>query len=188
MNPDEFQNRAAALEEQVRLVEGCSDPATRAAALALLRSVMELHQEALAHILAVIKNANAAGMLDALVSDPLVSNILLLHDLHPWELQERITAAIAALQPKLTRYGATARVTRIGEDQTVYLHLDIDAHCGSTAETLKSMVERELLDAAPDATIVVEAPSAPASGFIPLASLATTNMQPALLSTEPSKS
>jgi Fe-S cluster biogenesis protein NfuA len=169
LHPD-TQALCEAIEEQARVVEACSDPATRAAALGLLRSTMDLHKDALTRILEIVKETEAEETLANLGNDPLVRSVLVLHDLHPDDLPTRINAALANLTPKLQRHGADASVLGI-EDKAVRILLDVKHSCGSTFETLKLMIERELLDAAPDAEIIVDTATPPTSGFVSINSL-----------------
>jgi len=171
MNSDgDVQVLSRALEEQAAQLQQCSDPATRAAALGLLRSAMELHKNALRRILEFLTEAPDSNLLTRITRDPLVSTLLVLHDLHPDDLGERIESALARVTSKLQRHGASARLLAIDGD-VVRVMVEGEAHCGSTIDSLKTMLENELVDAAPDAEIVVEAAASPASGFIPVSSL-----------------
>ncbi len=168
----EWQARSAAIEEQARLVEQCADPATRAAALDLVRSVMELHKSALQRILAIVeeKAEDGGGIVEALSRDPLVRSVLVLHDLHPDNVETRVARVLEEMQPKLQRHNAAARLVSAA-DGTVRVFLEASSGCGSNIDGLKTSLEQALLDAAPDAEIVVESNEAANSGFVSLDAL-----------------
>lgn len=169
----EIEERCAAIEEQARIVESCADPATREAALALLRSVMELHKDAIARMLDIVKESpQDSHAIGAFLNEPLVKSVLLLHGLHPESVEARVLAALDELRPKVQRYGAELNLIAIS-DESVRVSLDARGQCGSTLGTLKNMVERELLDAAADAEIVIETAAQPEGNFVSLESLAT---------------
>lgn len=170
----DFEARSAEIDEHARFVEQCADPATRNAALGLLRSTMELHKSALEEILEIIaeKRTDGASILEAFVRRPLIHSILMLHDLHPDSLEERIARALEELQPKLRRHNAEARLISIA-DGVVRVSLAVGHQHGSNGDTLKSTVEKMLIDAAPDAEILIE--SAPeGSNFVPIDALIET--------------
>ena len=168
----DLQARSAEMQEQMRRIETCSDPATRNAALALVRSVMDLHQSALERMLDMIEqtSAESARIVESFTQDPLIHSVLMLHDLHPHDLETRVTRALAHLQPKLERHKAEAKVTNIA-DGMVHVVLDVPPQHSSTAATLKSSIEQALTDAAPDAQITVETTADLNSSFVPIESL-----------------
>ncbi len=168
----ELQARSAEIDEQARVIEQCADPATRNAALALLRSIMELHRSALQEMLEVVadKCTEPETILDALARRPLIHGVLLLHDLHPHDLEKRIAWALEELQPNLQRHNAEARLISIA-DGVVRIFLEAPLMHGSKNETLKSTIEKVLIDAAPDAEISVQSAPEPESNFVPVEAL-----------------
>jgi hypothetical protein len=174
----DLQARSAEIDEQARLIEKCADPATRNAALGLLRSIMELHESALQEILQIIaqKCTDPGSILDAFGKRPLIHSVLILHDLHPHPLETRVVHALEELQPKLRRNNAEARL--IGIDEGV-VRVFIEAHDlhGTKCDTLKATVEKALIDAAPDAQIRVESAPEPEPGFVPLEALRPVSQQ-----------
>jgi Fe-S cluster biogenesis protein NfuA len=167
----DIQARSVAIEEQAQLLERCADPATRAAALDLLRSIMELHRDALERMLTIVDEQENGDIVDLLLKDPLVKSVLVLHDLHPDEIGQRLETALEELRVKLARYGAGVTLLETSGG-VVRVRIEAGSHCGSTAESLKTIVEQALLDAAPEAEITVEAPPPPNSTFVPVGSLA----------------
>jgi Fe-S cluster biogenesis protein NfuA len=175
----ELQARSAAIEQQAALIERCADPATRAAALDLLRSVMDLHKSALQRMLAILQEAGQAGgdaIIDRLARDPLVDSVLVLHDLHPDDLETRVLRALEELQPKLRRYGAEARLISVADD-VIRAALEAPTGCGSPLDTLKTAIEEALLSAAPDAEIVIDVAAQNDSGFVSIDTLIAPSTQ-----------
>ena len=175
----DLQARSADIQEQLRRIETCSDPATRNAALALVRSVMDLHQSALERMLDLIHQTSTepTRVIETFAQDPLIHSVLMLHDLHPYDLETRITRALAQLQPKLQRHKAEAKVINIA-DGVVRIFLDVLPQHSSRGATLKSSIEQALTDAAPDAQITVETTADLNSSFVPIEALrAPTSVQ-----------
>ena len=97
--PTESERRIAAIEELVQRLETAADPATRAVSQELVRAVMELHGAALDRMLSTVRKNGAAGatIVDQLARDEVVASVLLLHDLHPVDLETRVRGALEKL-------------------------------------------------------------------------------------------
>jgi hypothetical protein len=80
-------------------VDRAADPQTRAAAHELLGLTLDLHGLALARLMSVVAVAAEGAASDALIADPYVCAILLLHGLHPHDPRTRLDQAIADMQP-----------------------------------------------------------------------------------------
>jgi Fe-S cluster biogenesis protein NfuA len=98
-----------------------------------------------------------------------------------------VTRALAKSQPFLASHSASAELVSIDEDGTVRLRLDVKVKssggCGSSSGLVKSTLEANLQNAAPDApSIVVEEVDAflKQPGFVSLAQLQNSAAKPAL--------
>ena len=92
----EFQKRIVRIEVLIQAMESLADPTARAAAKELVRSLLELHGVGLSKILAFATDAGAPGraILDDMTRDGLVGSLLLLHGLHPVDLETRVKQAL----------------------------------------------------------------------------------------------
>lgn len=148
------------LDSLVQRVRAIADPAARDAALELVQAVMDLHASSLEQMMDILHESGAgAAAFDAFAADAQVSNMLLLHDLHPLDLEQRVRRALA--QPAFR----TVEVLSV-RDGAVRVRLE-----GGSA--LRGAVEQALAEAAPDAdAITVEGGTANHSnGFVPLTQL-----------------
>ncbi len=175
----EFRDQIARIEGLIGSIESAADPALRASAKNLVQSVMDLHAGAIDRILEIVSKAGEPGaaLLDALAKDELVSSVLVLYDLHPDSFETRVHRGIEKARQALARRGAGLEVLAV-EAMTVRLKIDSGGHsCGSTLSDLEKLVREALLATAPDAVeVIIEMPAdRPASTFVPLASLQTTN-------------
>lgn len=161
------------IEQQMERLRLIADPAARATATDLVASVLQLHGCALEKMLDILQqtDSNAPGVFEAFESDEVVRGVLLLHDLHSESPRTRAKAALADLRPRLEKHGASAELIEADETVIRVLVRGKAGGCGSTAETVRAMVETSLTAAAPDATeIVVEAVSAD-PGFVQIDSI-----------------
>jgi Fe-S cluster biogenesis protein NfuA len=181
-----LQKRIQRIGEIVEQLESAADPSARAMAKELLESLMALHGAGLERILELASEASEAGetLIRKCGRDELVSSLLLLYGLHPEDLHARVTGALEKSRAYLESHAASAELISIRDDGTVTLRLQVKSSgCGSSASSVKSVLEAAVQDAAPDATsIVVEETGAALtrSGFVSLAQLESGQAMTAL--------
>jgi Fe-S cluster biogenesis protein NfuA len=136
---------------------GPADPAGTAEEL--VRLLVGLYGEGLEHIVAAMAERGEAGatMLAALTEDPLVESLLLLHDLHPLGVDERVQRALDRVRPYLGSHAGGVQYLGVS-DGVARLRLEGSCDgCPSSTVTVKLAIEGAVLDAAPEvAEVVVE--------------------------------
>jgi uncharacterized membrane protein len=85
------RDRVARVDALLDEIESVADPAARDMALGVVQALVELYGEGLARIVASLPVT--AG--EALAEDELVGQLLLLHELHPVSVEERVRRALA---------------------------------------------------------------------------------------------
>ena len=174
MNDKDFQGRVQKIGELVQEVDSIADPAVRARAKELVQSLLDLHGAGLERILELLfQREGGPQAIDELGRDPLVSSLLMLYGLHPEELHTRVEQKLEQIESKLRKMGTEAELIGV-EDGNVRVQVKIDQHaCGSTARTVRTMLEDAIYEAAPDLRSItidgLEQPSA--SGFVALGTL-----------------
>ena len=163
--------RLRELEGLIREMEDGPESPARARARRLVAAVVELHGTALARLLEVVAAAEVTGpaLIDALAREPLVAGVLLLHGLHPLDLQTRARAAIAEAASGLRAHGATLALVGVA-DGAVRVRLErAPARGGLPPAALRARVEAALVAAVPDAArIEIEGPPDAEPTFVPL--------------------
>jgi Fe-S cluster biogenesis protein NfuA/nitrite reductase/ring-hydroxylating ferredoxin subunit len=143
-------------------------PAARTRAEDLVACVSELYGAGLGRVLDILRDAGRldGAVLDALAQDELVSGLLLVHDLHPYDVETRIRRALDTVRPYLGSHGGDVEFVGIDDEGVVRLRLlgSCDG-CPSSAVTLQLAVEGAVEAAAPETTrIEVATPSAEVVG------------------------
>lgn len=143
----------------------------------LVRLTADLYGAGIERILDIV---HEAGLLDdavvaALAADDLVASLLLVHGLHPYDLDRRVELALDGVRPYLGSHGGDVELVGIGDDGVVRLRLlgSCDG-CASSSVTLKLAVEGAIEAAAPEVVAIeVEEPAGESAvpGVIPVASL-----------------
>jgi Fe-S cluster biogenesis protein NfuA len=144
-------------------------PEVAATAEELVSCLVELYGEGLAAIVAIVGEDTEAGprLLTKLAADPLVESLLLLHDLHPLPIADRVRKAINAVMPQLGAHAGQAEFAGLDEAGVVHIRLELSdhgrqAHAGAVQEA----IEQAVADVAPDAAgvsfeVVTAAPELP---------------------------
>ena len=175
----DFQQRVRRIGALVEEIETIADPAARSATRQLMQIGMEFHGAALDRALEILAGGGEPGMafLEQLGRDPMVSSLLALYGLHPENAETRVRKAVDRLAPQLRRDGATIELLALDESE-VRIKVTPGAHaCGSTTNSLRTLVEDAVYEAAPDiASLTVEGlDGKPATGFVSLDKLGGQN-------------
>src|SRR6516225_9829204 len=130
----------------------------------LVRLLVGMYGDGLAAIMAVLADAGEAGraIVDRLAADPVVEGLLLLHGLHPLDVDARIQRALDQVRPYLGSHAGGVQYLGV-RDGVARLRLEGTCHgCPSSTVTVRLAIEGAVQDAAPEVTeVVVEGMTAP---------------------------
>ena len=146
-----LQERVARMETLLGEIESLTDPNARSKAAEMAQVLLELYGEGLARMMEVIaQGEKSERAFEAFAEDELVSHLLLLHGLHPLDVQTRVNQALEEVRPYLRSHGGDVELLGIeGGVVRVRLQGSCDG-CPSSAATLKLAIEEAVQKAAPD--------------------------------------
>ena len=141
----------------------------------LVALVTNLYGAGLERLLEVLTDAGRLDTvaLDALAADELVSGLLLVHGLHPYDVTTRVAAALDSVRPYMGSHGGDVELLGIDDAGVVTLRLlgTCDS-CPSSTVTLQLAVEGAIQAAAPEVSAIEVEPAArSAPGLISVESL-----------------
>ena len=140
------------IEEILGLLRS-GDAAAAAAAEELTGLLVGLYGDGLGHIVATLRDAGpaGAGLLAAIAEDPLVESLLLLHDLHPLDVDTRIQRALDRVRPYLGSHAGGVEYLGVTADGVARLRLEGSCvGCPSSTVTVRLAIEDAVKDAAPE--------------------------------------
>jgi Fe-S cluster biogenesis protein NfuA/nitrite reductase/ring-hydroxylating ferredoxin subunit len=138
----------------------------------LVREVTDLYGAGLERIMRMVESANPE-LAEVFTRDDLVASLLLVHGLHPHDIERRIADALDSVRPYLGSHGGDVHLLEVDGDVVRLRFSGSCKSCPSSAVTLELAVEDAVRAAAPEVSSieVVAAEPQPASNVIPAESL-----------------
>jgi Fe-S cluster biogenesis protein NfuA len=116
----------------------------------LVRLLVEMYGDGLARVVALLRERDPSLVL-ALTGDELLESLLLLHDLHPVDVDTRIQRALDRVRPYLGSHAGGVRYLGVDERGVARLRLEGSCDgCPSSKVTVSTAIEGAVLDAAPE--------------------------------------
>ena len=163
------QQVSARVEELLDALKGGGFGPAASAAEELVGLLVGLYGDGFARIMTLLADEGpaGAGMIAKLADDPLVESLLLLHDLHPLDVDSRIQRALDRVRPYLGSHAGGVEYLGVA-DGVARLKLAGSCNgCPSSTVTVELAITGAVRDAAPEVSeVVVEgvttAPAGPA--------------------------
>jgi Fe-S cluster biogenesis protein NfuA/nitrite reductase/ring-hydroxylating ferredoxin subunit len=146
---EQLVERVQELQEQL---EASGESSTRALAEELVSAVVQMYGAGLERIIAALLEGEPDGQRIAasLVDDELVSTLLLIHDLHPVPLEQRVQDALDSVRPYMESHGGNVELLSL-EYGVARIHLRGScSDCSASSVTLELAIKQALEKAAPD--------------------------------------
>jgi len=134
MHDSEVRERVGRVEELLAAIEG------NPGAVEAVAGVVELYGEGLRRIV--------AGGVDT--DDELVAHLLLLHDLHPEDVETRVARALDEVRPYLGSHGGDVELLGVVDGVARVRLTGTCDGCPSSAATLQHAIEEAVARAAPE--------------------------------------
>ena len=151
LDDQRVQEQVARMEALLEEIETLRDPAARSKAAEMVQVLLELYGEGLARMMDTIaEGEDRERAFDAFAGDELISHLLLLHGLHPLDVEDRVLGALDEVRPYLESHGGNVELLGV-EDGVARLRLEGSCDgCPSSTVTLKLAIEEAVQKAAPD--------------------------------------
>jgi Fe-S cluster biogenesis protein NfuA/nitrite reductase/ring-hydroxylating ferredoxin subunit len=140
------------VQELQGALEAAGASATRDLAEELVASVVQMYGVGLERIVEAIQGTGADGerIAASLTDDPLVAMLLLIHDLHPVPLRDRVQGALDSVRPYMESHGGNVELLAL-ENGIARIHLRGScSDCSASSVTLELAIKQALEEAAPD--------------------------------------
>jgi Fe-S cluster biogenesis protein NfuA/nitrite reductase/ring-hydroxylating ferredoxin subunit len=149
VSPEDLVQRVQDLQARLEVT---GDAATREVADQLVSAVVQMYGAGLERTLDLVTAAGDDGrrIAASLGDDDLVGTLLLIHDLHPIPLEDRVQAALDSVRPYMESHGGNVELLSL-RDGVATIHLRGScSDCSASAVTLELAIKQALEEAAPD--------------------------------------
>jgi Fe-S cluster biogenesis protein NfuA/nitrite reductase/ring-hydroxylating ferredoxin subunit len=147
--PGELLDR---IQELTTQVDKLSDVRARTLAQELVATVIAMYGDGLQRIMETIADSREAGatIMDQLAQDGAVGSLLLIHDLYPVSLEERVIEALDTVRPYMESHGGNVELVGL-QDGVAKLVLQGSCNgCSASRATLELAIKQALDEHAPD--------------------------------------
>jgi Fe-S cluster biogenesis protein NfuA/nitrite reductase/ring-hydroxylating ferredoxin subunit len=140
------------VQELQALLDGCEQSTARDLAEELMSTVLQLYGSGLERIIGGVlaSGPDGARIASKLAEDPLVATLLLIHDLHPISLEERVQGALESVRPYMDSHGGNVELLSLDGGVARIRLQGSCSDCSASSVTLELAIKQALEDAAPD--------------------------------------
>jgi Fe-S cluster biogenesis protein NfuA/nitrite reductase/ring-hydroxylating ferredoxin subunit len=140
------------IEGLVEQIEKFQDPAMRSLLAESMEAVLTLHSSGLQHIFDLINqtDGSADDVKKNLLADDFIKGLLVMHGLHPDDLETRLYKALDKIKPYMDSHGGNVDVLSIENGVAT---LELQGHCDgcpSSATTLELGIKQAIEEECPD--------------------------------------
>lgn len=155
MAADEAGALGSRIDALLEGMQDLSDPDVAARVEELIAAIVEFYGAGLERFVRVLSaRPDGAERLRELTEDDLVAHLLLLHDLHPDDVDTRIQGALETVRPYLGSHAGGVEYLGVA-DGVAQLRLRGNCDgCPSSTVTVQLAIEKAVLEAAPELTEV----------------------------------
>jgi len=147
--PGPLVERVQELQERL---ESVGDSPTAALADELVSALVQMYGAGLERVMAALYADGEAGerVAAALADDELVATLLLIHDLHPTPLADRVAQALDSVRPYMESHGGNVELLSLDHGVARINLQGSCSDCSASAVTLELAIKQALEEAAPD--------------------------------------
>jgi Fe-S cluster biogenesis protein NfuA/nitrite reductase/ring-hydroxylating ferredoxin subunit len=149
---EDAQQLVNRVQELQSRLEDLGQSVPRELADQLVSTVVQMYGAGLERILAALFESGPEGerIAGSLADDPLVATLLLIHDLHPVPLEQRVQAALDSVRPYMESHGGNVELLSL-EHGVARIHLRGScSDCSASSVTLELAIKQALEEMAPD--------------------------------------
>jgi Fe-S cluster biogenesis protein NfuA/nitrite reductase/ring-hydroxylating ferredoxin subunit len=149
---DEMNRHGRRIQELVEKIEELGDAPARELVHECMTSLLAFYGQGLERTLQIVKRSGIGGqqVYDELIHDRLFSGLLLIHGLHPVDLNTRLTEALEKIRPYMQSHGGNVELLSLEGD---FARLRLEGACKtcpSSTVTMELAVRHAIEEACPD--------------------------------------
>src|ERR1041385_5767610 len=115
-----IQKQLVHIEQLIKALDSRPDSPASIQARDLVQTLLEIHGAGLEQALELIHDSpGGQELIDRLAENPVISSLLVLHNLHPLDLETRVRCALDSVKPRLGLHGGDVELLGVTPDGVV---------------------------------------------------------------------
>lgn len=147
-----MNSHGARIQELLEQIEALPAPSTRELIHEFMEATLAFYGQGLARILQLVGESDSDGQAtyQHLLNDKVVRGLLLIHDLHPIDLETRLHEALDQVRPYLQSHGGNVELISLNSQSAKLRLQGTCKSCASSAVTLELAIRQAIEEACPD--------------------------------------
>lgn len=147
-----MNSHGAQIQQILEQIEALPNPATRELIQEFMEATLAFYGQGLARVLQVVSESGPDGqkVYQHLINDKVVRGLLLIHDLHPADLESRLRDALDQVRPYLQSHGGNVELITLKDERARLRLQGTCKSCASSAVTLELAIRQAIEEACPD--------------------------------------
>ncbi len=149
----ELNRQSDRIQELIEEIDALPDEKARDMMQECMQEVLSFYGHGLERILGIISKGNntaAKDIYNNMLGDSFVNGLLLIHDLHPFDLRTRLNLALEKVRPYMDSHGGSVEIISL-EDGVAKLRLNGNCKgCPSSSATLELGIKQAIEENCPD--------------------------------------
>jgi Fe-S cluster biogenesis protein NfuA/nitrite reductase/ring-hydroxylating ferredoxin subunit len=149
---DAMNSHGMRIQQLLEKIEALPAVSTRELIHEFMEATLAFYGQGLARILQVVSECGTDGekIYQVLVSDKIIRGLLLIHDLHPANLETRLRGALDEVRPYLQSHGGNVELISLSNEAARLRLQGTCQSCASSAVTLELAIRHAIEEACPD--------------------------------------
>ena len=148
----DINSQGERIQQLLQKVDSLPYPGARELIQECMEAVLAFYGTGLSRILEVVTEAGVEGrkVYQKLIRDDVVKGLLLIHDLHPLDLEARLLDALEKVRPYLKSHGGNVELISLDNAVAKLRLLGTCKSCASSSVTLELAIRQAIEQACPD--------------------------------------
>ena len=150
---EELNRSSERIQQLIGQIDQLKDKESRELVQACISEMLGFYGKGLERILKILMRDGSSAstkLLNDLIEDNFVSGLLLIHDLHPLDLQTRLNAALEKVRPYMDSHGGNVEIVSL-KDGAAKLKLSGSCKgCASSSVTMELAIKQAIEENCPD--------------------------------------
>ena len=145
---EQVRDQVVRVEAQLSALSSRQGPVSGAQALESVEALVALYGECLGRMLRCVEQSGHHELAESFAGDELISHMLLVHDLHPVDVEARVESALEEVRQAFGAGGGAIELLGV-TGASARVRFEVEG-CRSTVTRLRQAVEEAVAQAAPE--------------------------------------